>query len=87
MLDPHLHRALAEELHNAEQSRRQLDHFSKRYPEMTLADSYAIQRAWLAISATRAVVSSVTRSGSRRGRCRLPRRSPNLTTAHCWMTC
>ena len=49
MLDPHLHRTLAEELHHAEHSRRQLDHFSKRYPEMTLADSYAIQRAWLAI--------------------------------------
>lgn len=38
---------LAAELDEAEQLRRQLDHFSARYPGMEMADSYAIQRAWV----------------------------------------
>ncbi|MGZ5133194.1 MAG: 2-oxo-hept-4-ene-1,7-dioate hydratase [Caldimonas sp.] len=41
--------ALAAELHDAEKRRVQLRHFSKRHPEMTIADGYAIQRAWLAL--------------------------------------
>jgi len=44
-----IHQALARELHEAERSRVQASHFSLRYPEMTMADSYAIQRAWVAI--------------------------------------
>lgn len=39
--------ALARELYEAERSRVQLAHFSKRYPELTFDDSYAIQRAWM----------------------------------------
>ena len=39
--------ALAAELHDAEKRRVQLRHFSTRHPEMTIADGYAIQRAWL----------------------------------------
>ena len=39
--------ALAAELHAAEKKRVQLRHFSKRHPEMTIEDGYAIQRAWL----------------------------------------
>jgi len=39
--------ALAAELHAAEKERVQLRHFSKRHPEMTIEDGYAIQRAWL----------------------------------------
>ena len=39
--------ALAAELHDAEKRRVQLRHFSKRHPEMTIEDGYAIQRAWL----------------------------------------
>jgi len=39
--------ALAAELHDAEKRRIQLRHFSKRHPEMTITDGYAIQRAWL----------------------------------------
>ena len=39
--------ALAAELHDAEKRRVQLRHFSKRHPEMTIVDGYAIQRAWL----------------------------------------
>ena len=41
--------ALARELHEAERSRVQVEHFSKRHPEMTIGDSYAIQRAWVAL--------------------------------------
>ena len=47
MLTPALHRQLAFELHEAEASRVQVEHFSKRHPEMTLDDSYAIQREWV----------------------------------------
>ena len=39
--------ALAAELHDAEKRRVQVRHFSKRHPEMTIDDGYAIQRAWL----------------------------------------
>lgn len=41
--------ALASELHRAERTRIQLEHFSRRFPDMTIADSYAIQRAWVAL--------------------------------------
>lgn len=40
-------RALASELHQAERSAEQVEHFSKRHPEMTIEDSYAVQRAWV----------------------------------------
>ena len=46
MIEPTLHAALARELDDAERTRVQLEHFSKRHPGMTIADSYAIQRAW-----------------------------------------
>jgi 2-oxo-hept-3-ene-1,7-dioate hydratase len=39
--------ALARELSESQRSRVQLEHFSKRYPDMAIADSYAIQRAWM----------------------------------------
>ena len=38
---------LAAELHEAEKSRVQVEHFSKRFPDMTIDDGYAIQRAWV----------------------------------------
>jgi 2-oxo-hept-3-ene-1,7-dioate hydratase len=41
--------ALAAELHDAEKRRVQVRHFSQRHPDMTIADGYAIQRAWLAL--------------------------------------
>ncbi|WP_395703053.1 2-oxo-hept-4-ene-1,7-dioate hydratase [Aquabacterium sp.] len=47
MLDATLHTALAQELDQAERSRVQVEHFSKRHPAMTMADSYAIQREWV----------------------------------------
>ena len=49
MLTPDTYQALARELHQAEKSRTQVEHFSKRYPAMEMADSYAIQRAWVQI--------------------------------------
>ena len=38
---------LAAELHESETSRVQLEHFSKRFPGMTIADGYAISREWV----------------------------------------
>ena len=40
---------LAAELHESEKSRVQIEHFSKRHPGMTIADGYAISRAWVAM--------------------------------------
>ena len=47
MLDTATHQALAKELHHSERTRLQVEHFSKRYPAMEIADSYAIQRQWV----------------------------------------
>lgn len=49
MLDSATHAALARELQHARRHRAQLEHFSRRHPEMTLDDSYAIQREWMAL--------------------------------------
>jgi 2-oxo-hept-3-ene-1,7-dioate hydratase len=38
---------LARELYDARKSRTPLRHFSARFPEMTIDDGYAIQRAWV----------------------------------------
>jgi 2-oxo-hept-3-ene-1,7-dioate hydratase len=38
---------LAAELHESEKSRVQVEHFSKRFPEMTIEDGYAISREWV----------------------------------------
>ena len=38
---------LARELYQARKSRTQLRHFSKRHPQMTIADGYTIQREWV----------------------------------------
>ncbi|MBP0633102.1 MULTISPECIES: 2-oxo-hept-4-ene-1,7-dioate hydratase [unclassified Cupriavidus] len=47
MLDSALHTALAHELLQAERARAQVAQFSRRHPEMTVEDSYAIQRQWI----------------------------------------
>lgn len=39
--------SLARQLYEARKSRTQLRHFSKQYPEMSIEDGYAIQRAWV----------------------------------------
>jgi 2-oxo-hept-3-ene-1,7-dioate hydratase len=49
MLTPDIHAALARELHQAERTRVQLEHFSKRFAAIEIADSYAIQREWVAL--------------------------------------
>jgi len=46
---PELVRQLARELHESERARKQVEHFSKRHPGMTIADGYAISRAWVAM--------------------------------------
>lgn len=49
MLDQELISRLAAELHESEKSRVQVEHFSKRFPGMTIEDGYAISRAWVAM--------------------------------------
>ncbi|RYG12313.1 MAG: 2-oxo-hepta-3-ene-1,7-dioic acid hydratase, partial [Burkholderiales bacterium] len=47
MFSTELINQLAAELDQAEKSRVQLEHFSKRFPGMTIEDGYAISRAWV----------------------------------------
>ena len=47
MLDQQLIQQLARELDESEKSRIQVEHFSKRFPGMTVDDGYAISRAWV----------------------------------------
>ena len=42
---------LAQELDQSEKSRIQIEHFSKRFPEMTIEDGYRINRAWMKLKA------------------------------------
>lgn len=46
---PETIRQLAAELHQSEKTRVQVEHFSKRFPGMTIADGYAVSRAWVAM--------------------------------------
>ncbi len=49
MLDSTTHMALASELDEAQRSRIQVRQFTRRYPDMSIDDSYAIQREWIAL--------------------------------------
>ncbi len=49
MLADSVIQSLALELFNARRERVQVRHFSKRFPQMTIDDGYAIQRAWQAL--------------------------------------
>lgn len=49
MLDPTVRAALARELMDAERRRVQVEQFSRRHPQMTIDDGYAIQREWMAL--------------------------------------
>jgi 2-oxo-hept-3-ene-1,7-dioate hydratase len=49
MLPQSIIRALAAELHESEKSRVQVEHFSKRFHEMTIEDGYAVSREWMKI--------------------------------------
>ncbi len=46
-LNPETIEALALELYHARKNRAQVRHFSRRHPEMTVTDGYAVQRAWV----------------------------------------
>jgi 2-oxo-hept-3-ene-1,7-dioate hydratase len=48
MLQEEIHHALARELHDAERTRVQVEHFTRCYPEMRIDGGYAVQRAWMA---------------------------------------
>ncbi|AHG63832.1 2-oxo-hept-4-ene-1,7-dioate hydratase [Advenella mimigardefordensis] len=49
---------LAQELDESEKSRQQIEHFSKRYPGMTIEDGYRVSREWvrMQIAAGRKVI-------------------------------
>ncbi|RYZ13112.1 MAG: 2-oxo-hepta-3-ene-1,7-dioic acid hydratase [Comamonadaceae bacterium] len=47
MLEPDVIAQLAAELQESERSRVQVEHFSKRYPQMTIEDGYSISREWV----------------------------------------
>jgi len=49
MFTDDLIRQLARELDDAERRRVQVEHFSKRFPGMTIEDGYAVSRAWVAL--------------------------------------
>ena len=49
MFSQQLINQLAAELHQSEKTRVQIEHFSKRFPGMTIEDGYAISRAWVAM--------------------------------------
>ncbi|MFN3493198.1 MAG: 2-oxo-hepta-3-ene-1,7-dioic acid hydratase, partial [Hydrogenophaga sp.] len=49
MLDEPTIQQLAAELDRAERTRTPLEHFSKRFPGMTVEDGYRIGRAWVAL--------------------------------------
>lgn len=48
-MDDTTRRSLARSLFDARRNRRQLEQFSRLYPGMTIDDSYAIQREWMAL--------------------------------------
>ncbi|WP_168788260.1 2-oxo-hept-4-ene-1,7-dioate hydratase [Paraburkholderia aromaticivorans] len=48
MLTPDTIQRLAAELHASEKTRRPIEQFSKRCPDMTIEDGYAISRSWVA---------------------------------------
>jgi 2-oxo-hept-3-ene-1,7-dioate hydratase len=49
MFDDALVQQLAAELQQSQQTRTQVEHFSKRLPGMTVEDGYCIGRAWVAL--------------------------------------
>ena len=48
-LSPQTIQALAAELDHAELTRTPVEHFSRRFSEMTVEEGYAIQKAWVAL--------------------------------------
>ncbi|MBK7613420.1 MAG: 2-oxo-hepta-3-ene-1,7-dioic acid hydratase [Vitreoscilla sp.] len=48
MLNPEQIQQLAAELQTSQDTRLQVEHFSKRFPGMTIEDGYQVSRAWVA---------------------------------------
>ncbi len=44
---PDHHQSAAQRLHEAEKNRKQIRQLSLEYPQITVADAYAIQREWV----------------------------------------
>ena len=59
---------LAAELNQSEKSRVQVEHFSKRFPGMTVEDGYAVSRAWVKMKLAEGRVA--------RGHAHIRRRTP-----------
>jgi hypothetical protein len=85
MFDDALIQQLARELHQAEKTRVQVEHFSKRHPGMTVQDGYAISRAWVAMK----IAEGRTVRGHKIGLTSRAMQvaSQILTSARCWTTC
>jgi 2-oxo-hept-3-ene-1,7-dioate hydratase len=49
MLDADTLQALARRLYEARRTRTPVRHFSREFPQMTIDDGYAVQRAWVAL--------------------------------------
>ena len=49
MFDSALIAQLAAELQQSQQTRQQVEHFSKRFPNMSIEDGYRVSRAWVAL--------------------------------------
>ncbi|MCL2656238.1 MAG: 2-oxo-hepta-3-ene-1,7-dioic acid hydratase [Betaproteobacteria bacterium] len=49
MLHTEIHLKLAQQLHEAEKTRQQIKAPSLQYPEITIPDAYAVQKAWIEI--------------------------------------
>ncbi|WP_027014369.1 2-oxo-hept-4-ene-1,7-dioate hydratase [Comamonas composti] len=47
MFSDELLNQLAQELDTSEKTRQQIEHFSKRFPDMTVADGYRVARTWV----------------------------------------
>ena len=53
MLDAATIKRLAERLDEAERSKKLIPMFTREYPDLTIEDAYAIQRAWTELQLSR----------------------------------
>lgn len=54
--------ACANRLHQAEKTRTQIRQLSQDFPDISIADAYAIQKAWVEFKIAEGVSSKATRS-------------------------
>jgi 2-oxo-hept-3-ene-1,7-dioate hydratase len=86
MFSPELTRQLATELQQAQDTRTQLEHFSKRFPAMTVEDGYRISRAWVALQLAqgRKIIGHKIGLTSRAARCSTFRPRASLRRGWRW---